>query len=53
VTATVASASREQGPAIGVEQVSLELGNTRILSDVSFSIDEGAIHCIFCENGGG
>lgn len=53
MTATVASAARVQGPAIGFEHVSLELGNTRILSDVSFSIDAGAIHCIIGANGGG
>ena len=42
-----------QGPAIAFEHVTLELGNTRILDDVSFGIRAGTIHCIVGANGGG
>lgn len=41
------------GPAIEFAGVSLTLGNTRILEDVSFSIGAGTIHCIVGANGGG
>lgn len=41
------------GPAIEFEHVSLALGNTRILEDVSFEVAAGAIHCIIGANGGG
>src|SRR6187549_3921430 len=42
-----------QGPSISFEHVTLELGNTRILDDVSFHIRAGTIHCIVGANGGG
>jgi zinc transport system ATP-binding protein len=42
-----------QGPSIAFENVTLELGNTRILDDVSFGIRAGTIHCIVGANGGG
>ncbi|MGD8340079.1 MAG: metal ABC transporter ATP-binding protein [Gammaproteobacteria bacterium] len=42
-----------QGPAIEFENVSLALGATRILEDVSFGIESGAVHCIVGANGGG
>lgn len=41
------------GPSIEFAGVSLTLGNTRILEDISFSIAAGAIHCIVGANGGG
>jgi zinc transport system ATP-binding protein len=42
-----------QGPSIKFANVTLELGNTRILDDVSFVIRAGTIHCIVGANGGG
>jgi zinc transport system ATP-binding protein len=42
-----------QGPSIEFDNVSLMLGNTSILQDVSFAIRAGAIHCIVGANGGG
>jgi zinc transport system ATP-binding protein len=42
-----------QGPSIEFANVNLELGNTRILEDVSFTIRAGTIHCIVGANGGG
>jgi len=42
-----------KGPSIEFDNVCLALGATRILDDVSFSIDSGAIHCIVGANGGG
>jgi zinc transport system ATP-binding protein len=42
-----------KGPSIEFEHVGLALGATRILEDVSFGIDAGAIHCIVGANGGG
>lgn len=42
-----------QGPSIEFAGVSLTLGNTRILEDVSFGIRAGSIHCIVGANGGG
>ncbi len=42
-----------QGPSIEFEHVSLTLGATRILEDISFSISAGSIHCIIGANGGG
>jgi zinc transport system ATP-binding protein len=42
-----------QGPSIEFASVNLELGNTRILEDVSFTIRAGTIHCIVGANGGG
>ncbi|HMB71955.1 MAG TPA: metal ABC transporter ATP-binding protein [Gammaproteobacteria bacterium] len=42
-----------QGPSIEFSNVGLTLGNTEILSDVSFSVSAGALHCIIGANGGG
>ena len=42
-----------KGPSIVFENVSLALGNTRILEDVSFRVSSGSIHCIVGANGGG
>ena len=42
-----------QGPSINFKNVSLNLGNTQILEDVSFSISPATIHCIIGANGGG
>jgi len=44
---------RVQGPAIEFHGVGLTLGNTRILSEVSFTIGAGTVHCIIGANGGG
>jgi zinc transport system ATP-binding protein len=41
------------GPSIDFANVNLELGNTRILEDVSFTIRAGTIHCVVGANGGG
>jgi zinc transport system ATP-binding protein len=41
------------GPAIEFDGVSLTLGATRILQDVSFRVRAGTIHCIVGANGGG
>ncbi|MGD9843192.1 MAG: metal ABC transporter ATP-binding protein [Steroidobacteraceae bacterium] len=42
-----------RGPAIVFDHVSLELGGTAILDNVSFRIEAGALHCIVGANGGG
>jgi zinc transport system ATP-binding protein len=42
-----------QGPSIDFSDVSLALGNTRILDGVSFTVRSGSIHCIVGANGGG
>ena len=42
-----------KGPSIAFENVSLALGNTLILDNVSFRVASGAIHCIVGANGGG
>ena len=41
------------GPTIQLTNVSLELGATSILEDISLRIDSGSIHCIVGPNGGG
>jgi zinc transport system ATP-binding protein len=41
------------GPRIDFEHVNLSLGNTRILRDISFTVQPGTIHCIVGANGGG
>jgi zinc transport system ATP-binding protein len=41
------------GPAIEFDRVSLTLGATQILQDVSFTVRAGTIHCIVGANGGG
>ena len=42
-----------QGPAIHVENLSLSLGASLILKNMSFSIAAGALHCFAGPNGGG
>jgi zinc transport system ATP-binding protein len=42
-----------QGPSIHVDNLSLRLGASRILSNMSFSIASGALHCFVGPNGGG
>jgi zinc transport system ATP-binding protein len=47
------SERRIHGPAIELDSVSLTLGATRILENVSFSVAAGSIHCVIGANGGG
>lgn len=42
-----------KGPSIHVKDLSLILGNTKILADMSFDISSGSIHGIIGPNGGG
>jgi zinc transport system ATP-binding protein len=42
-----------QGPSIHVDNLSLRLGASRILSGMNFSIASGALHCFVGPNGGG
>lgn len=42
-----------QGPSIEFADVSLTLGNTKILQNVSFGVRAGTVHCIIGANGGG
>jgi zinc transport system ATP-binding protein len=42
-----------QGPSIEFDRVSLTLGATSILEDVTFKVSAGTIHCIVGANGGG
>src|SRR5687767_1077336 len=42
-----------QGPAIHVENLSLRLGASRVLSGMNFNIASGALHCFIGPNGGG
>jgi zinc transport system ATP-binding protein len=46
-------ATMAQGPAIRFTNVGLQLGNTQILHDVSFTVEPAQIHCIIGPNGGG
>jgi len=46
-------AQTKPGPSISFENVSLTLGNTEILNNLSFDIYSGALHCIIGPNGGG
>jgi zinc transport system ATP-binding protein len=41
------------GPALRFSGVSLALGGTPILQDVSFSVEPGSLHCLIGPNGGG
>ncbi len=41
------------GPAIIVDNMSLQLGANRILTDMQFSIASGSLHCFIGPNGGG
>ena len=41
------------GPAVAFAGVSLSLGGTQVLQDVSFRIPAGALHCLVGPNGGG
>lgn len=42
-----------KGPAVHVENLSLSLGNSQILSNMNFHIPSGSIHCFIGPNGGG
>ncbi|UFH50387.1 metal ABC transporter ATP-binding protein [Pseudomonas sp. KNUC1026] len=42
-----------QGPAVVFENVSLQLGGTAVLDQVSFTVQAGALHCLVGPNGGG
>ena len=42
-----------QGPAIEVSRLSLQLGNSSILHNLSFQVAAGSIHCLTGPNGGG
>ncbi|MES2605994.1 MAG: metal ABC transporter ATP-binding protein [Pseudomonadota bacterium] len=42
-----------QGPAIHVDNLSLQLGASKILSGMQFSIAAGSLHCFIGPNGGG
>ena len=42
-----------RGPSIECSDVSLTLGNTLILQNISFSVRAGEIHCVIGANGGG
>ncbi|HEY0961915.1 MAG TPA: metal ABC transporter ATP-binding protein [Pseudomonadales bacterium] len=42
-----------QGPAIHADDLSLRLGASRILNNMTFSIASGALHCFVGPNGGG
>jgi len=42
-----------RGPALIFDQVSLELGGVRVLDEVSFRVEAGALHCLVGPNGGG
>lgn len=42
-----------QGPTIHVENLSLRLGNSLILSGMRFGVAAGALHCLIGPNGGG
>jgi len=41
------------GPALQLQQLSLSLGNTEVLQDISFAIKAGEVHCLIGPNGGG
>lgn len=41
------------GPALVFDNVSLRLGGTQVLEDVSFRVEAGALHCLVGPNGGG
>lgn len=42
-----------RGPALVFDHVSLQLGGTQVLEDVSFRVEAGALHCLVGPNGGG
>ncbi len=42
-----------RGPAIVFDNVSLRLGGTQVLEDISFRVEAGALHCLVGPNGGG
>jgi len=42
-----------QGPAIHVDKLSLRLGASQVLDQLSFSIAAGSLHCFIGPNGGG
>ncbi|PXF57915.1 MAG: manganese ABC transporter ATP-binding protein [Deltaproteobacteria bacterium] len=41
------------GPCISFERVGLRFGNTTILEDINFNVENGTIHCLIGPNGGG
>jgi zinc transport system ATP-binding protein len=41
------------GPAIHVDNLSLQLGAHRVLASMQFSIAAGSLHCFIGPNGGG
>lgn len=41
------------GPAVVFDNVSLQLGGTQVLDQVSFRVEAGALHCLVGPNGGG
>ena len=41
------------GPTLDFQQVSLMLGRTQILDDVSFTVQPGSVHALVGPNGGG
>lgn len=42
-----------RGPAVVFDRVTLQLGGVRILDDVSFRVEAGALHCLVGPNGAG
>ena len=42
-----------KGPSIHIEKLGLKLGNSQIISDMSFDIEAGSIHSFIGPNGGG
>lgn len=42
-----------RGPALVFDRVSLQLGGTQVLEDLSFRVEAGALHCLVGPNGGG
>ncbi|CAD5200077.1 ABC transporter in pyoverdin gene cluster, ATP- binding component [Pseudomonas sp. FEN] len=42
-----------RGPAVVFDSVSLQLGGTQVLDEVSFRVEAGALHCLVGPNGGG
>ncbi|WP_460136866.1 metal ABC transporter ATP-binding protein [Pseudomonas sp. S1_E04] len=42
-----------RGPAVVFDNVSLQLGGTQVLDQVSFRVQAGALHCLVGPNGGG
>lgn len=49
----MATESGRVGPAIEVAHLGLRLGASQVLSDLSFAVTAGSIHCLVGPNGGG